>query len=102
MANGRVYVQHNGQFGWIKDPWLLIPDGVKRCYEELIKVKPKKASDVTLTPDIRESWRFDVDNPDGYFLISDLMESGATVCIADSYHEGKPPKPGVSPFTPNP
>ena len=31
MANGRVYVQHNGQFGWIKDPWLLIPDGVKHC-----------------------------------------------------------------------
>ena len=98
--NGRVYVQLPKRTpGWITDPYTLpkklSPNGV------LLSVKrPKTAEEILLTSDITKSWRFDVDNVEGYSLLEDIMSKGGIVAIAGNYLEGKAPAPSASPFSP--
>lgn len=99
--NARVYVQlPNRPAGWIHDPYRLVRK-LNPITGDFLPVKlPKTAEEVILTTDVTTSWRFDVDNVEGYRLLKDIMNKGGIVAIAGNYMKGEAPKPGVSPFTP--
>ena len=92
--NARVYVQLPNRAGWIYDPY----KAVKKLNSLPVKL-PKTAEEVLLTTDVTMSCRFDVDNPDGYDLLKDIMDKGGIVAIAGDYMQGEAPRPSASPFT---
>lgn len=98
--NARVYVQLPKRHpGWIHDPYKLVRRLNPVTGNPLPVKLPKTAEEVLLTTDVTDSWRFDVDNVEGYSLLKDIMNKGGIVAIAGNYLEGQAPAPSASPFT---
>lgn len=97
--NGIVYVQLPNRCGWIHDPYKLVRKLNPVTGNPLPVKKPKTAEDILLTESLDYAWRFDVDNPDGYDLLADIMKKGGTIAIAGNLMNGEPPRPSASPFT---
>lgn len=97
--NARVYVQLPNRAGWIYDPYKAVRKLNPVTGNSLPVKLPKTAEEVLLTTDVTASWRFDVDNPNGYGLLKDIMNKGGIVAIAGDYMQGEAPKPSASPFT---